>query len=82
MQFLTVFGLVAAVVGCGACAWQRQWIFSLYFAFSAAYVLFDKVMPNLLPKLMVDGFSVMSFVLALLFVYQQFMRKKKAGLEK
>ncbi len=81
MQFLTVFGFIAAVIGCGACAWQRQWIFSLYFAFSAAYTLFDKVVPNVLPRLLVDGFSVMSFVLALLFIYQQFMRKKKAALE-
>jgi hypothetical protein len=62
-------------------AWMRQWILSLAFAFSAAYTIFDKVYPGVLPDNVVTSFSVMFLALALLQIYLQLRRRRSQSLK-
>lgn len=75
MQTTTILSLVASSVACAAFAARRQWVLSVAYAFSLAYTVFDKVFPSVLPEEVVTSFSVIFFVLALVFCCQIFYRK-------
>jgi len=76
MHIGTMLSIVGSAVATAGFAWQKQWLPALIFAFSLSYTIFDKVFPALLPEHLVTGFSVLSLVLALIFCWQIFSRRK------
>ncbi|MYM36418.1 hypothetical protein GTP38_18990 [Duganella sp. FT94W] len=76
MHFATMLSIVASTVAVATFAWQKQWLPSLIFAFSLSYTIFDKVFPALLPEPLVTGLSFISLVLAMIFCWQTFSRKR------
>ncbi|NVM75303.1 hypothetical protein FHW83_001083 [Duganella sp. SG902] len=79
MQIGTMISIVGSAMALAAFAWQKQWLPSLFFAFSLSYTIFDKVFPGLLPDYLVTGLSVISLALALFFCWQVFSRKRVIG---
>lgn len=75
MQTATMLGLAGATVCVGLFAWQRQWIMALAWVFSAAYTIFDKVVPGVLPAPVVTSFSYTFLALVLVFCIQRLFRK-------
>jgi hypothetical protein len=61
--YISLFGSAIAMVGS---VQQRRWLFGAIWPFAAAYTLFDKFCPHVLPQPLVDSFSVISFLLAVL----------------
>jgi hypothetical protein len=76
MLITTMMSLVGAGVAGAASAWNRQWLPAMVWFFSLAYTIFDKVYPSVLPEPVVTGFAFISLVLALLFCWQVFSRKR------
>jgi hypothetical protein len=75
MQTTTILSLVASGVACTAFAVRKQWVLSVAYVFSLAYTVFDKVFPSVLPEEVVTSFSVIFFVLALVFCCHIFYRR-------
>ena len=78
MHVTSMISIAASAVAMAAFAWQKQWLPSSIYAFSLSYAIFDKVFPALLPEALVTGFAVISLVLALIFCWKIFSRKRAA----
>lgn len=76
MHFATMLSILGSTIAVAAFAWQKQWLPSLVFSFSLSYTIFDKVFQAVLPESFVTGLSFISLVLAMIFCWQTFSRKR------
>lgn len=81
MQIFTALNIFFTILGLCLFAWRRQWIMSLVFTFLAAYTIFDKVLPLLLPEALVLSLALISLVLVAYQLFQQFTHRNKGDLQ-
>lgn len=71
-----MLNLGGALVAGVAFAWNRQWLMSVVWCFSLAYIIFDKIYPSVLPETLVVSFAVVFLALVLISYWQTFLAKK------
>lgn len=72
--YITLFGSAIAMA---SLLLARRWLFGAIWAFSAAYTLFDKFYPHVLPQPLVDSFAVIMFLLAMLALAKVIVTRRK-----
>lgn len=65
MHLTACMSLFGSTIAMACLMLTRRWLLGSIWAFCAAYTLFDKFYPRLLPQPLVDSFAVITFLLAM-----------------
>jgi hypothetical protein len=77
MHLTAYVSLFASTIAMAGFLLERRWLFAAIWGFLAAYTLFDKFYPHVLPQPLVDSFSVISFLLAILGLAKVIVARRK-----
>jgi hypothetical protein len=76
MHIATILNLVGTFAAVAVFAWRKQWLMSLAWLFSLAYIVFDKVFRFALPENLVTSFSFVFLALVLISCWRNYSHKR------
>ncbi|WP_323141230.1 hypothetical protein [Massilia phyllosphaerae] len=77
MHLTAYFSLICSTIAMAGFMQARRWLFAAIWGFLAAYTLFDKFYSHVLPQPLVESFSVISFLLAILGLTKVIVARRK-----